>query len=262
MTASSTPTPKEQGSGYCSSCGAALSAGARFCHRCGTPRGQATPPGNSSGSGPGYSAQSGSQAASILPWGVAFLALLALVAMFAGRNFGAARGSAVSGSANALPTQAIDGAGPASDISNLSPSDRANRLYQRLMTYVENGDVDSVAFFAPMALAAHEMIENPTPDERYHFGRLAEVSGSSEVVRAQADTILMANPDDLLGLMLAGSAARMEGDTAGADRFDSRLLSALNAQLAVNRDDYQMHRVEIDRAAEGARVAGEAASRR
>lgn len=203
-------------------------------------------------------------AAAILPWGVAFVALLALVAMAAGKNFGAAKGSGIDGSANSLPTQAIDGpasaaqgpplaGGPAPNIANLSPSEAANRLYTRIMEYAEIGKVDSVAFFAPMAMASHEMLATPTLDERYHFGRIAEVTNVPEIARAQADTILRQSPSNLLGLLLGGRAARMTGDNPAAKRFDQRLLTALNAELATKLPDYEMHRAEIDRAAAEAR---------
>ena len=199
----------------------------------------------------------------MLPWGVAFVALLALIAMVAGKNFGAAKGSAVDGSANSLPTQAIDGQGAppsgapfaggaggagAPNIANLSPSERANRLYTRIMEYAEFGKVDSVAFFAPMALASHEMLESPTADERYHFGRIAEVTNNPAVAKAQADTILQGQPENLLGLLLAARAARMTQDNATAKGFDQRLLKVLEAQLATQLEDYQVHRAEIDRA--------------
>lgn len=244
------------GAGFCAGCGAALSAGARFCHRCGTPVGQGLPLTRTPASSGG--------AASILPWGVAFVALLALVAMVAGKNFGAAKGSGIDGSANSLPTQAVDGAsaapfaqggggGAAPNIANLSPSERANRLYTRIMEYAEAGKVDSVAFFAPMAMASHEMLEGPSTDERYHFGRIAEVTNAPVVAKAQADTILKASPNNLLGLLLAARAARMTGDNAAAKAFDQRLLKALEPELATGLPDYDMHRAEIDRAAAEAR---------
>jgi hypothetical protein len=244
------------GAAFCAACGAAISGGARCCHRCGTPVGQGLPltrtPAASGGAG------------AILPWGVAFVALLALVAMVAGKNFGAAKGSGIDGSANSLPTQAVDGASAAPfaqggggsaapNIANLSPSERANRLYTRIMEYAEAGKVDSVAFFAPMAMASHEMLEGPTADERYHFGRIAEVTNAPPVAKAQADTILQGTPNHLLGLLLAARAARMTGDTAAAKRFDQRLLKALEPELATRLPDYDMHRAEIDRAAEEAR---------
>jgi len=191
----------------------------------------------------------------VLPWGVAFVALLALVASFAGKNFGSAKGSSVDGSANALPTTAMDGqaAAPAAgarapDIASLSPSERASRLYIRIMEYAEAGKVDSVGFFAPMALAAHEMLPQASADERYHFGRIAEVTGNGELAKAQADTILQERPTSLLGLMLSASALRMTGDVATAKGFDQRLLKVLESELATKQPDYELHRAEIDRA--------------
>jgi hypothetical protein len=244
-----TPTASDRSAAaFCAACGAALSTGARFCHRCGTPVGQGAP----------VVRQGGGGAAATLPWGVAFVALLALVAMVAGRNFGKAKGSAVDGSANALPTTALDSraagqAGPAPNIANLSPSERASRLYIRIMELAESGKVDSVAFFAPMALAAHEMLEAPTPDERYHLGRIAEVAGVADIATAQADTILRQSRTQLLGLVLAARAARMRGDSAAARAFDQRLLAALQAELASGNPDYELHRSEIDRAVADAR---------
>lgn len=245
------------GAGFCAACGAAVSAGARFCHRCGTPVGQGLPLTRTPAASGG--------AAAVLPWGVAFVALLALVAMVAGKNFGAAKGSGIDGSANSLPTQAVDGASAAPfapgggggaaapNIANLSPSERANRLYTRIMEYAEAGKVDSVAFFAPMAMASHEMLEGPSTDERYHFGRIAEVTNAPAVAKAQADTILQGAPNNLLGLLLAARAARMTGNNSAAKAFDQRLLKALEPELATRLPDYEMHRAEIDRAADDAR---------
>lgn len=242
------------GAGFCAACGAALSAGARFCHRCGTPVGQGLPLTRQP--------QPTTGAAAVLPWGVAFVALLALIAMVAGKNFGRPKGSSLDGSANSLPTQELDGQsaqGPAPfaggaaggappNIANLSPSERANRLYIRIMEYAEMGKVDSVAFFAPMALASHEMLEGPTLDERYHYGRIAEVTGNAEMAKAQADSILKQQPENLLGLLLAARVARLNKDEAAAKGFDARLLKALAPQLATQAEEYVRHRLEIDRA--------------
>lgn len=247
-------SPSNSPSGFCAACGAALSAGARFCHRCGTPVGQGLPITRQPATGGGVS--------SALPYGVAFLALLALVASFAGKNFGSAKGSSVDGSANALPTAAMDGqgapagapaGGPAPNIANLSPSERASRLYIRIMEYAEAGKVDSVAFFAPMALASHEMLTAPSADERYHYGRIGEVTGNADVAKAQADTILQERPTSLLGLMLSASALRMSGDSTTAKGFDVRLLKVLESELATKQQDYELHRAEIDRAVADAR---------
>ena len=242
-----------QGAGFCAACGAALAVGARFCHRCGTPFGQGVPLARAGGVG--------NNVASVLPWGVAFVALLALVANFAGKNFGSAKGSSVDGSSNALPTSAIDGGGApvaaasgagggmaAPNIANLSPSERAVRLYNRIMEYSEAGKTDSVGFFAPMAMASHEMLTAPTADERYHFGRIAEVTNNAAVAKAQADTILAENQSNLLGLLLGARAARLAKDANAERTYSQLLLKVADKELATKNTDYELHRVEIDRA--------------
>ena len=248
--------------GYCAACGAALAAGARFCHRCGTPAGQGAPQITPTAFAP-------NPAATVLPWAVAFVALLVLVAFFASKNFGKAKGGEVDGSSNAIANPSIDGQGGsalapgaapplnpsgAPDISNMTPSDRASRLYIRVMTYAENNKMDSARFFGEnMAIPAHQMIENPTNDERFHLGRLGEVVGDSKLAMAESDTILKTQPNSLLGLLLGARAARMNNDKATAAKFDKQLLSVMQSELAKKLPDYEVHRSEIDRAAADAR---------
>jgi hypothetical protein len=209
--------------------------------------------GGSAGTGHGTTA-------SVLPWGVAFLALLALVAAFAGRNFGAAKGSVIGGSSNALPTTEMDGGGPpppmtgrAPDISNMSANERASNLYIRAMTAAEQGKVDSAQFFATMAVAAHGMIEGMSIDERYHMGRAAEILGDAATMRAQGDTILQERPTSLLGLILSADALRAGGDSTAAKAFDARLIATLQEEMQSKLPEYELHRTEIDRAVADAR---------
>lgn len=239
--------------GFCSACGAALSTGARFCHRCGTPFGQGAPSITPSTAVPT------NRSASILPWAIAFVAITALIANFAGKNFGKAKGSEVDGSANAIATAAVDGpaaaqgAPRAPDISQMSPSDRASRLYIRIMTYAESNKMDSAVMFTQMGIPAHQALENPTVDERFHLARLAEVANDSALARAQVDTILQREPNSLLGFMMGSRAALMNGNGAKAKKYDQQLLTVLTSELAKNTPDYQAHRGEIDRAAADAR---------
>lgn len=242
--------------GFCAACGAGLSAGSRFCHRCGTPVGEGLPVARAAGA----AAAPGGLGA-ILPWGVAFVALMALVAMVAGQNFGAARGSQVDGSANSLPTPAIDGpamgaagaGGRPPDISNMGPEERADRLYERIMTYQEAGKTDSVMIFAPMGMAAHELLPKIDVDRRYHAGRIAEAAGLADMALAHADTILQQDTDHLLGLILGIRAARLANDEAKAKGFEQRLLKALDAQRARQLPEYDQHRAEIELALRAAR---------
>jgi hypothetical protein len=247
---------------YCAACGAGLARGARFCHRCGTPAGEGAPVARTGAAEPAAASAGGLGA--VLPWGVAFVALMALVAMVAGRNFGAAKGSQVDGSANALPTQEIDGpalgsgtpgSGPrAPDISSLTPEQRADRLYERIMIYDEAGKRDSVAIFAPMALAAHELLENIDLDRRYHAGRIAEAVGLPDMALAQSDTILRGDANHLLGLILGARAARLANDESRAREFDARLLRVLDTERARRLPEYDLHVNEIELAVTQARA--------
>src|SRR3954466_1352038 len=126
------------GNTNCASCGAGLIEGARFCHRCGLPAGAAPPPSERK---PG--------SAMSLPWVVAAIALLAFIALVAGQKFGANRPIV------AEPTTPEVPQGRAPDISNMSPTERASRLYNRVMQWKADGKQDSVMAFAPMAVAAY-----------------------------------------------------------------------------------------------------------
>jgi hypothetical protein len=260
MPASTTPpaaSPLGPGS-FCAACGTGLAAGARFCHRCGAASGESAP-------FVAHRTSASSGLAAVLPWGVAFVALMALVAMVAGRNFGAAKGSRIDGSSNAVATPSIDGpalgAGPpgsgprAPDISNMGPEERADRLYERVMIYDEAGKRDSVVIFAPMALAAHELLDNIDLDRRYHAGRIAEAAGLADLAQAQSDTILQADTNHLLGLILGIRAARLADNEAQARRVEAQLLRVLEVERARRLPEYDMHRAEIDLALGRARQA-------
>lgn len=235
-----TPTnqqPDAERPRYCAECGAQLSAGGRFCHRCGTPVAHTTI----------VSERPTSRAATLLPWIGAVTALVIVVALLASRT----EPSRPSAQALGVPREPVGGGPP--DIGAMTPSERANRLYVRVMQYAEVGQADSVARFAPMVLAAHAMLQDPTDDERYHFGRAAEVVGSIDVAKSQADTILQHNPSSLLGLLLAARVAQFEQRAPAAKEFDKRLLAVLERELATGNADYENHRAEIDLAVTDAR---------
>jgi hypothetical protein len=224
----------------CRACRAAITPGAKFCHRCGTPAGAAkldsTPQGLSAA----------------LPWAVAGIALLALIALVAGQRFGANRASAspADASVSAPGLVAEGGATPARapDISNMSPRDRADRLFNRIMLYHEQGKADSVQFFAPMALAAYQMAAPLDADQHYHLGRIGEIAGAPDLAKAEADSILRSRPSHLLGLILAANAARLAGDETAARDYERRLLAAESAERSGSLPEYTQHRNDITRA--------------
>jgi hypothetical protein len=143
----------------------------------------------------------------------------------------------------------------APDISSLSPQERADRLFNRVMLLAEQGKTDSVQFFAPMALDAYGMLGPPGPDERYDMGRIAEVAGALPMAMAQADTILAENPRHLLGLALGARVASLGNDDAARRSFATRLLAASPAESAKRLPEYQRHAEDISRALDDARRA-------
>lgn len=219
----------------CASCRTPLTPGAKFCHRCGAPAGAATEARPREGVG------------NALPWAVAGIALLALVALAAGQRFG--REPATETAAEA-PASEPRGAGMprAPDISSMSPAERAERLYDRIMSLAERGKVDSVRFFLPMAMQSYAAIGDLTLDQRYDVGRLGEVAGDQRIVAAQADTILRARPDHLLGLLLASRAAGLRNDAPGARRYLERLARVEAAERRKGLPEYELHRNDIDTA--------------
>lgn len=237
------------GGATCADCGATVTAGAKFCHRCGASVGQRTAR---------VSRERG--LAGALPWAVAAIALLALVALVAGQRIARARPPAQASAIGDAGDGTIAGSEesgraptPAPDISNLTPEQRAERLFNRIMTSFEAGDTARVQFFAPMAVQAYQQLPNMTADDRYHLGRIGAVTGVAQLAAAQADSILRGQPNHLLGLILAAQAARMRGNETAARAFDARLLAAQSAELRKRLPDYEQHANDISRAIDGAR---------
>ena len=200
-----------------------------------------------------------------MPWAVAAIALLALVALLAGQHFARSRPAPTAtvaagdpGAASGMPSVGdvpTSDRSPtrAPDISNLTPEEQADRLFNRVMTLFEQSDTARVQFLAPMAVEAYQRLPKLTLDQRYHLGRIGAVTGVGTLATAQADTILQQRPTHLLGLLLAAQGARMRGDEAGARGYDRRLLAALSAEQKLGFPEYQQHTNDITRAVESAR---------
>ena len=171
--------------------------------------------------------------------------------MAAGRGFSARPGSTLDGSQNALPQAGLDDRGVAPqgmrapDISSLSPQERADRLYNRVMLLASQGKTDSVQFFAPMAITAYQMLSPLNIDQRYDMGRVGEVAGALPLAQAQADTILREDGNHLLGLILQLRLAALAGDTTRLRSYERKLLAVENSELATDKDEYTRHRDDI-----------------
>lgn len=205
-----------------------MSPGARYCHRCGA----------SSLAG-AHTLRKSTDAA--VPWAVAAIAMVALIALVAGRRFGG-NGNAVEATPLSAATNPGVVRGP--DISQMTPAERAESLHDRLLRLSDAGHVDSVRFFAPMAIASYQAIESITEDQRFDLGRIGMLTGLTEVARAQADTLLSRNPNHLLGLTLAINAAQADRDSGAVRTLRKRL--AASAGSSVDSRVSARHQAHVD----------------
>jgi len=210
----------------CHACGAALTSTARFCHKCGAQVG--------GGQASGWRAG--------LPWGVAGAALGALLTVVALR-LGSSSGD---GSREARDENSPASRLPPPDISQMSPEERATRLYNRVMMLHTQGKPDSAEFFLPMALQAYAMLPALDVDARYHIGVLDLTGGNPAAALAQADTIRRTVPTHLFAFMLRARALELERDSAGARRAYRDFLTHEAAERTRQRPEYSEHAENLD----------------
>lgn len=229
------------GGGHCRGCNAPLAPGARFCAECGTPVGVQLDPQTVAPAGP----------ATWIPWTIAAACVVGVFSFMVAQRSVGPTAPADAGAAATAPFAGGGTGGPAPDISQMTPRERAGRLYDRIMRYVEQGKTDSIQFFAPMALGSFEALGAELDlDARYDYGRVAMEVGSPEIAAAQADTILKQAPTHLLGLALAARTATLRGDKSGGATFWTRFRDAKDAELAKKLPEYEAHATDIARATE------------
>ena len=127
------------------------------------------------------------------------------------------------------------------DISQMSPEERANRLFNRVMILAEAGKTDSVRFFLPMALGAYGQLPQLDADARYHVGLLQLAGGDVEDALAQADSIQRSIPTHLFIYVLRAHAYQQRGNTQLERRAYADFLRNEPAETARNRPEYNDH---------------------
>jgi hypothetical protein len=214
----------------CRACGAALVPGGRFCNQCGAAATAEPAAADSAGT-------STESRRPVLPWAVAGVAIVALAAVLLPRL---ASSEAAPPAAAAAPVPAA--MDPSSvDLASMSPRERADRLFNRVMEGTARGDTAQTVFFADMAVQAYGMVEERDADLHYHLAELHHLRGDAAAARAQADTILAADPGHLFGLFTAARAEALRGDGAAAGTFFRRFLDGYAAEVARDLPEYRDH---------------------
>ena len=252
----SCPTCGAAASGsFCSSCGASLvarsctlcqaplSPQARFCHRCGRPVSAAGTP----------AATPSHRNA----WIFAAILSVLLVGAITYKVSSAApavvpdmanAGSAGAGdqAGGAGPPDGQPAAGRAPDISAMSPRERFDRLFNRVMLAAQRQDSQQVQSFTPMALGAYQQLDTIDVDARYHAAVLHMGVGDYAPAYALADTILRESPGHLFGYIIRGTAADLQRQAGTASRARRDFLAHYDREMAAKRAEYEEHKPVVD----------------
>jgi predicted nucleic acid-binding Zn ribbon protein len=232
----------------CPVCGAILPAGAKFCGECGT----------SLRAGGAVPAAARHTTNPVLPWflaGCAVMAVHAAVIIVAVKGRTSAAPVPVESSAAPFAGGGAPSASGAPDISNMTPREAADRLYNRIARASEAGDTAQVAFFAPMAINAYANVTPKDADARLHIGLIQIGIGNTAAARAEADTITRQNGLHLFGPLLKARAAEASNDRATMREAYRAFLANYDAEMRKNLPEYEQHRNELEAARTAARAA-------
>lgn len=219
----------------CAGCRADLGPQARFCHRCGRPAGRgAAPP-----------APAGLSARDRTAWIAAGMLCVLLIGLIVAKVIRGAAAPAAPEMANA-GTESAAGVGAPPDISRMTPRERFDRLFNRIMQAAGQGDTAQVLRFTPMALGAYAQLDSADADARYHAAVLRLQVGDAAGALALADTILARTPGHLFGYVIRGAADRQTNDTAGFRQAARDFRSHYDAEMRAGRPEYRDHQPALD----------------
>ncbi|HEY2806535.1 MAG TPA: zinc ribbon domain-containing protein [Gemmatimonadales bacterium] len=232
----------------CPVCASVNPSRAKFCGECGAPMPRAA-----------VASTAGVRLAGpnpVLPWfiaGVCVIALQTAVVLVALHRPGEAVPDAALSAASATPV-ASRGAPP--DISNMSPREAADRLYERIARAASAGDTAQVQFFAPMALNAYSNVSPLDADARLHVGLIDLALGNNAGAAAQGDSIARLAGTNLFGPLLKARAAEARGNRAEAAAAYRIFLGNYDSERRKNLPEYQQHDALLVEAHTAAQRAG------
>lgn len=171
------------------------------------------------------------------------LAILALTVFYVVLNYGVGGSGSDPSGAQRIPISQVGGAAGAATESavEMSPRAAADQLYNRALAAYESGDSATARQFIPMALAAYSGLEQLDLDARYHVALLSLASDDPAAAAAQADTMLLEDPNHLLGLIIAAQAHDRSGRVDLAADYFRHFLDAYTPEAAASRREYLDH---------------------
>lgn len=135
----------------------------------------------------------------------------------------------------------------APDISNLTPREAADRLFNRIVQAQEQGDSVEMVTFLPMAIAAYERAEPLDADGGFHLSLLERLALEFDAALATAESVLATQPNHLLNLHAAAEAAVGLGDERRAREYFTRFRDNYESERARDVEEYQIHQMLLPR---------------
>jgi hypothetical protein len=136
----------------------------------------------------------------------------------------------------------------------MSPRERFNRLYSRIISAAQTGDQATVERFTPMAIGAYGMLDKIDADARYHLAMIQLHIGDLAGAQAQADSLTKLEPNHLFGYVIDAAVARWNKNEPKRQAAYREFLSRYDAEMKSNKAEYTEHGsmlTEVLKAAKG-----------
>ena len=174
----------------------------------------------------------------------AVIALVALGLLFAS-VIDFERSSSTNTTAATSQKTAVSGQPP--DLSEMTPREAADRLFNRVMMADEQGNAAEVERFTPMAVSAYEMLESLDSDALFHVGLIHAAAGEIEEARNYAERLKAVAPNHLLAALLDHRLAEADNNATAAAAAASRFHDHYDEEISIGRPEYEHHRTSIAR---------------
>lgn len=229
------PPAGGKASSYCAACGTPAPPGAKFCRECGARLGVGP------SSGWSRAIPVALLAGLVL---VVFAVVVGLAFLLRPELFRTPQSASRAPAAASAPAAT---SAPSVDLSQMSPREAADWLFNRVMRAQELGNPDEARRFAPMALEAYGRVDGLDADAHYHLGLLHGVMDDDANMRRQIEALKQIAPNHLLAFALEHELALKRGDEQAAERAVAALNGAYDSEIATGRPEYEAHSFSIER---------------